>query len=42
MENLYLPHPLCPPLLQRRGGGDYIKRGFAPLKLLLVISFEEA
>ncbi len=28
----YLPHPLTPPLLQRRGG-DVYKRGFAPLKL---------
>jgi len=26
-----LPHPLVPPLLQRRGG-RIIKRGFAPLK----------
>jgi len=27
----YLPHPLCPPLLSRRGGGFW-KRGCAPLK----------
>jgi len=28
---IYLPHPLCPPLLQRRGGRK-VKRGYAPLK----------
>jgi len=30
----FLPHPLCPPLLQRRGGG-LVERGFAPLRLPL-------
>ena len=29
-RGFYLPHPLCPPLLQRRGGG-ILRRGAKPL-----------
>jgi hypothetical protein len=39
---LYLPHPLNPPLLQRRGGSTYRRGANAPLKHpVKLISFKE-
>jgi hypothetical protein len=29
----FLPHPLCPPLLIKGEGKEFLKRGYAPLRL---------
>jgi len=38
LGSAFLPHPLCPPLLPRRGG-EIRKRGFASLGLSIVLAF---